>query len=109
MLRLFLSLFGLNVFLNILYMFLPPKHQYKVHFYIAGTTITFPFIVSDQTHRVYFKVDTRKKVSTYGLLIFILYNLHRGNYLITALAFLIPIAIHYIYFQIRKSKPVTPS
>lgn len=89
----------LNDSLLLLYKFLHPKYHFQLEFREFG--LQFPYWIQSNVPRIYFKMDTRKKIGTYTILVLMFCSLYFDNLIMFYSCIVLPILIHIIAFKIH--------
>ena len=87
----------LNDALLFLYTFIHPKYRFQLEFREIG--LSFPYWNQKNENRIYFKMDTRKKIGTYSILIIAVYGLYIDSLLIFYSSIIIPIILHVLFLS----------
>lgn len=89
----------LNDALLLLYRFLSSKYHFQLEFREIG--IKFPYWIHGDEPRIYFKMDMRKKLGTYTIMMLMIYSLYLDNLFMFCSCIIIPILIHIIALRSR--------
>lgn len=94
----------LNDVILLSYNFLDPKYHFVLEFRTIG--ISFPYGLSNLRcdTRVYFKMDNRKKIGTYSILLIMAYSLYIDNLTLFVVTFILPIIVHVLLFKLYPQK-----
>jgi len=85
----------------LLYKFLEPKYHFLIEFNTIN--LQFPFGYQSMEPRKYFKMDMRKKIGTYSVLVLMVYSLYIDNLVMFCSCVIIPILLHILMFKFKNS------